>query len=238
MAKVKGSRQDQLVIKSHRPVRGGVISFLWILVTAILMILAMFWGRHLEKRQQLLLPEERQQLSAAISKVAAMEQEQRVDRLALEESRQAIRALEEKIYALKKVVAFYRSIMEPEKGKLGLSIRDPELEVMSGGRVRLKWMLTQVSKKQPLISGKVEVRLLGAGGQEQTALSLKDLVGDALDSQFKFRYFQKYSVDFEVPDDLSIRQIEIIAQTEGKKVQKASRIIDWVEPERIADVAK
>ncbi len=238
MAKVKGSKQEQLVLKPHRPLRGWLVSILWLVAAVILIASAVFFGRYQERQAQMLDSAERQRLSNALSKVAVMEQDQRVDRLALEDSRQAIKALEEKVYELNKALSFYRSIMEPEEGKKGLQVTNLELESLPGDRVRLSWILAQVGRKQSLITGNVEVRLHGNGASQQTMLSLKELVGEDLNSQFKFRYFQKFSVDFDIPVDYSVHEIEVYAQTEGKKVQTVSRKLNWVEPERVADVAE
>lgn len=238
MAKVKGSKHEQLVLKPHRPLRDWLIGILWVVAAVILIASAVFFGRYQERQAQMLDSAERQRLYNTLSKVAVMEQDQRVDRLALEDSRQAIKELEEKVYELNKALSFYRSIMEPEEGKIGLQVTNLELESLPGDRMRLSWILAQVGRKQSLITGHVEVRLHGNGASQQTMLSLKELVGKDLNSQFKFRYFQKFSVDFEIPVDYSAHEIEIYAQTEGKKVQTVSRKLNWVAPERVADVAQ
>ena len=226
------------MLKVHRPLRGGLVWVLWFAVAVVLLFVAVYFGRYQERQAQILDPVGRQQLSAAVGKITAMERDQMVARLTLEESRQAIKNLEEKVYELNKAVSFYRSIMEPEDGKMGLQIRNLELQSLPGNRVRLSWMLAQVGKKRSVVEGNVEVRLFGSGESQQTMLSLKDLVGEELNSKFKFRYFQNYSVDFEIPVDYSMHEVEIYAQTEGKKVQTVSSKIDWIVPERVADVAE
>ncbi len=226
------------MLKPYRPLRGRLVWVLWFAVAVVLLFVAVYFGRYQERQTQILDPAGRQQLSAAVGKITAMERDQMVDRLTLEESRQAIKNLEEKVYELNKAVSFYRSIMEPEDGKIGLRIRNLELQSLPGNRVRLSWMLAQVGKKRSVVEGNVEVRLFGASESQQTMLSLTDLVGEELNSKFKFRYFQNYSIDFEIPADYSMHEVEIHAQTEGKKVQTVSSKIDWIMPERVADVAE
>lgn len=238
MAKVRGSKQESMVVKPHRPLRQWFFLSITTLVMISLMSISFLLGRHHEKGRQLLNPEERQQLQLAISKMAAMERDNMVDRLAVDSSRQTIRALEAQVQQLNKSVSFYRSIMEPENGVLGLHIQSLNVERSTRDRYRMKWVLAQLGKQDALIQGDVDIRLRGVGEGEEKVLSLKDLAKQELNTNFRFRYFQNFSAEVRIPDDFVVAKVEVLAQANGKKVQAVSREFDWVVQETFANVGE
>lgn len=227
-----------MVVKPHRPLRQWFFLSATVLVMISLVSVSFLLGRHHERGRQLLDPEERQQLQMALSKVAAMERDNMVDRLAVESSRQTIQALETQVQQLNKSVAFYRSIMEPENGALGLHIQSLNVERSTRDRYRMKWVLAQLGKQDALIQGDVDIRLRGIGEGQEKVLSLKDLAKQELNTRFKFRYFQNFSTEVQIPDDFAVAKVEVLAESNGKKVQAVSREFDWVVQETFANVGE
>lgn len=238
MARVRGSKQESLVVKPHRPLRYrlflvGLTAF----VVAALSI-SFLLGRQYERDLQQLAPGKRQQLEIALRKVTALERDRKVDKLAVETSRQTIKELELEASQLNKAVAFYRSVMAPESAASGLQVHDLGVEQLGQRRYRVAWVLAQVSKTNDLIQGKVQVNFAVTGGDGQRVLSLNEIAETEPNAGFKFRYFQHFNAVVNISNDLVVDKIEVVAESSGRNVQTVSREFDWLIQEKLADVGE
>lgn len=238
MARVRGSKQEKLLVKPHRPLR-RVGWFLALLLLILAALAASFLaGRQHERQMQMVTPGERQQLERLQRQIAAMERDQQVDLLAVETSRKSIEALEQEISQLNKSITFYRSIMEPQNGSRGLQVHNLGLERIGSGRYRVNWVLAQVGKSKKVIEGRSDLSFSGISGSEKRVLSLKEVAETEVNTSFKFRYFQHFDAVVNIPEEMQVVSVEVTAQSNGKDAQVVSREFEWVVQETLADVGE
>lgn len=153
-----------------------------------------------------------------------------LEKHAVENVRQENLHLQNKVSELEEAVAFYKGIMDPQKDDKGLRIDKINLESTADPqRIRYKLVLTQVADNLSYVSGRVTVKLLGMENGKKTELSLESISEDfdAKGAKFKFRYFQNLSGELLLPKGFMPEQIEIVAQSEGRKAMRLERRFDW-----------
>lgn len=153
-----------------------------------------------------------------------------LEKHAVENVRQENLLLQNKVSELEEAVAFYKGIMDPQKGDKGLRIDKVNLEATTDPqRIRYKVVLTQVADNLSYVSGRVTIKLLGMDKGKKSELSLDNISEDfdAKGAKFKFRYFQNLSGELLLPKGFMPEQIEIVAQSEGRKAMRLERRFDW-----------
>jgi len=239
MAKVKGSKQDYLVLKPHRPVRKVVLGVFGFLFFVGVLVLCFGLGQQYERDLQILAPGQRAQLESLREKVVTLERDRLVDQVAIENARGSLKTLEVQVAQQNKAIAFYRSIMAPESIEKGLHVQRLDVEKLGeAGKYRLDWVVSQVGKNDKYVQGKTSLQLTGISAGERRVLSLKELADDIPSLAFKLRYFQSFSVEVVVPDDIEIKAIEVFAESSMPGAQDISREFEWVNQETIADVGQ
>lgn len=238
MARVRGSKQENLVLKPHRPMRRIGYAVGLFLVVSLALGMSFMMGRQHEANRLSLSPEQQQQLVVVKSKLAALKRDRKVDQLALETSRKTIEELSAEISQLKKSVAFYRSIMEPGNSPPGLQVHDLGVEHLGQMRYRVNWVLAQVGKSKGTIGGVVKVNFWGASADEKRVLSLKNIAEDEIQNNFKFRYLQHFNAVVHIPEGFIVEKIEVVVESTGKNPMTVTREFDWVTQETLADVGE
>jgi hypothetical protein len=80
----------------------------------------------------------------------------------------------------------------------------------------------------------------GLDSGEKKALSVATLTED-MDpdgARFKFRYFQDVSGELEMPPGFIPEQIEVIAESSGRKAMRLEKKFDWILEEVKSDVGQ
>lgn len=237
MVQVKGSKQHGLVIKQHQPMQrfvwfaGGMLSI------AVVWLLGFLFGQYYEREQQLLSPDgqlSREQLEV---RATELEQDLLVGQVALESARKSLSEKQQKIQQLERAVSFYKGVMAPEDGKHGLRVERFGVGGTSKKSVfDLRWSLIQAGKNSSYLSGEAGLELIGKLAGSEKVLSLKDVVKEVPNLKFKFRYFQNFSVQVELPDQFVVEKVALTATSRGKRAQSTSRQFDWVVQEMLVDV--
>ena len=237
MGRVKGSKQHSMVLKHHEPYKRWLV-VAGILVAVVLVAVAAFWGgQQYEREAQKFKPGGEIELKQLHEQIAELEQGHVIDRTALENARLTLQEKEELIQQLDKSLTFYKGIMAPENNARGLQVDRLGVEKGdSDGYFRIKWVLTQVGKNTAFLSGDVNLEIIGTQAGKEKVLPLGDvMVGDS-NLKFKFRYFQSFAVDVELPDQFQAAQVRIEASTSGNKPQGVVEQYDWLVQEIVSDV--
>jgi hypothetical protein len=237
MAKVRGSIQDKLVVKSHRPWRGVVSFLVLLLIGAVLGAGGFVSGLYYEATMQAIGPSERATLRAVEQQVMTLERDRIVDKVAVESSRKAIKEMEEQLHRMGKEIAFYKSVMSPESDVKGLHVQG--LDISRGAQANeytISWVMTQVGRNDAFLAGATSLRLVGSTAGVPGVLKMSDVAEQKGKVKFKLRYFQNVSMDIVVPPEFVVEKIEIAAQTDGKKPQSITREFDWIIQEALVDV--
>lgn len=164
-----------------------------------------------------------------------------LEKQATERVRQENLQLQNRVSELEEAVTFYKGIMAPRNNDKGLRIEKATVEATKDpNRFRYKVVLTQVADNQSHVQGRVQISLHGLENGEKKALSVATLTNDMEPdgARFKFRYFQDVSGELEIPAGFIPEQIEVIAQSTGRKAMRLEKKFDWILEEVKSDVGQ
>lgn len=241
MAVVKGSQQDQLIIRQYRPWERFRRFLYTVLFIAAVGMGGYFGGVYdsMNRIQQLTtardtlqsaLQDAERTITNLTQRVGVLEKGGQVDRKATEGIRQTVKELKAQISTLEEEVAFYKGIMAPSANDKGLRISKAEiLPQDSAGKFRYSIMMTQVADNSSYITGLAAVNFIGLKGTEKVILPLRDFDSNVTDLgvKFRFRYFQEVAGDITLPADFVPQQVQVVLQSTGGKAQRVEQTIDW-----------
>lgn len=237
MARVRGSKQHSMVIKPHQPYKRWLMALAAFVCALAVCVVGFLFGQSYQRHEQRLQPDGQLMIAQLQDQIAVLEQGRLVDQGAVNSIRLALEEKERQIEKLKKNLAFYKGVMAPEKNASGLQIDRLGIEKTAELQSFLvKWVLTQVGKNTGYLSGDVTLEITGKQAGLEKVLSLKDVVSEMPNLKFKFRYFQSFSVQVELPEDFVAEKAVLSAISKGAKAQNVSQQYDWVVQETVDDV--
>ena len=247
-----GSSDPKMILVANKP---GLTGWQWLLRFLILMVVAvscLVLGYYLGIRNEIAIIQERtdlkhnqhelqQQLVDIQGKAAIHKHGSEVERRASERLRQENILLQNRVSDLEEAVSFYKSIMVPQKGNKGLKVERMEIAgTYQPGRYKFKLVLTQVADNSAHISGKVKLNLLGIREGKKQSLPFGSISSDieSEGAKFKFRYFQDVKGEIVIPGDFLPEQVEVIAESKGRKATRLEKRFDWNVQEVVNNVGK
>lgn len=241
MARVKGSKQENLVVVPHTPFQ-GLINRVLVIVVIIAAATAGYWyGQNqgfkirdkavaLVEQLQDSFKDNTLRLQEAKLRVATLEKGSEVDQKANEDIRQIVKGLKDQVASLQEEVALYKGIMTPSLSVGGLTIQELSIDPTADPRrYRLKIMLTQVGENKSFVQGFAGVSVIGVQEGKKVALLFKDLSDQitTTDIRFRYRYFQDIKGEIKFPDNFSPEQIYVVAQSSGRNASRVEKYFDW-----------
>ncbi|MAY00514.1 MAG: hypothetical protein CMI08_15190 [Oceanospirillaceae bacterium] len=242
MAVVKGSHQENLIIRQYRPWERFRRTMYLLIFIVIVGVGGYFGGIYGSTNQIKQLSGERDKLNDALveanqtintltQRVNVLEKGGEVDRKATEGIRQTVKELKAQIATLEEEVAFYKGIMAPSSNDKGLRISKVDILPVQDveGRFRYSIMMTQVADNSSYISGLAAVNFIGVRNSEKVILPLRDLDSNITDLgvKFRFRYFQEVAGDIVLPAGFVPEQVQVVLQSTGNKAQRVEETIEW-----------
>lgn len=186
----------------------------------------------------------RQQLSS-------LESSANLDKVALDNVRQTILLLRERISLLEEDVLFYKQIMSPDNAETGLVIGRLDLEATAALDVfRYKLEFKQQGNNEHMLSGHVNIDIQGQRNGIPVSLPLTELstaeestveepsAVEKVDIALEFRYFQNIEGELVLPTGFTPGKVQIVAVAwiagaeEPKTVRKS---FGWVVRKRNQD---
>lgn len=248
-----GSPDPQLILVPYRPGQRAKRIVLWSLTLLLTAALCFTAGYYRGIRQNLHMVEQRTEMRGEITQLQAqlkqLQEDAAIHRHGNELERQASErvrkeniVLQDRVSELEEAVAFYKGIMAPEGNEKGLRIERFELSrTASIKRFRYKVVMTQVADNGNYIKGNVKMNLLGTrqGSRESIPFDkvAKDWAGGD-GALFNFRFFQDIGGELVIPDEFVPEQVEVIAQSKGRKAVRLERRFEWKLNEVLSDVGK
>jgi hypothetical protein len=242
MPVVKGSKQEQLIVVPHRPRRA-----FWLRCACVVALLVTGGGAYLYgfttgARENGNARGERDELRGTVAeleqdnavlrgRLLSLEQTGSVDQQALDNVRQTIVALREKISQLEEDVLFYKQIMSPENAESGLVIGQLDLVATdTPGTIRYKMELKQQGNNENLITGHANINVLGMRDYEEVSIPLHELSQSHPEKNIRlqFRYFQNIEGQLVLPDDFEPVKVQILAVAEGKNKKNVQKSFGWL----------
>ena len=171
------------------------------------------------------------QLNILQQELTNSEQANAVDRQALEEVQGTIINLRETIAQLEEDVLYYKQIMSPENTETGLMIGQLDLlQTDLQNRIRYRLELRQAGNNDNLVSGYVNVNILGTRYRQEISMPLRSLAveEDQLDIKLQFRYFQNIQGELILPDGFLPLGVQILAVDEGNNGKTIQKSFAWL----------
>jgi hypothetical protein len=212
---VDSKRTEFLIFRAWKlRLVAGVLSFAMVATGWILYQLGTAQGSgHADNGGVAELRAERDRLRGRLSELEArnaelerqlvlVERSRQIDAEAYAVFNQEHSGLYDEILGLREELAFYRGILSPDEGKIGLQAQDFDVKPMEGlGSYRFSLVLTQAGGKEQVARGSVRLVLEGREDGVPRQLDLKELTpnGEA-DIAYRFRYFQNLAGDLQLPE--------------------------------------
>lgn len=239
---VKGSKQLKMIVLPYRPWRKTLACLGILLLVAATGGGFYFYGYSegvfingdaRQERDELIVQVDvmSSQLNILQQELTNSEQANAVDRQALEEVQGTIINLRETIAQLEEDVLYYKQIMSPENTETGLMIGQLDLlQTDLQNRIRYRLELRQAGNNDNLVSGYVNVNILGTRDRQEISMPLRSLAveEDQLDIKLQFRYFQNIQGELILPDGFLPLGVQILAVDEGNNGKTIQKSFAWL----------
>lgn len=152
--------------------------------------------------------------------IAVYENASRVDQLAVKNTQNDLKALQDKLLQTGKELEFYRRIVSPGN-------RDDELRI-EGLRIQgqqLALTLSQGIGRDATIQANAKIRFSGRLHGKKKVFTLQDVDREKRGKlEFSFRYFQTAISDIKFPDGFKLENVKVTAAPDTKGAKQISRV--------------
>jgi hypothetical protein len=164
-----------------------------------------------------------------------------IDAAALEMVRLDLASQQETIAELERGIKFYKSLMAPGELQQGLSIRSidiiPEDEP---GHYQFRVLVQQSTRKHQLLTGSLNVWVVGEMDGKVTRFDLSALSEDAPNAniRLRFKYFQSIDIELVLPAGFTPQLVQISAKSTAPHRSEISEEFPWSVQEKISHVGQ
>ncbi len=161
-------------------------------------------------------------------KVAHITRSTQVELQVVEQTKQMLHEKEMQILKLTEELVFYRSLLSPEKAKVGLEIRNFSLRSVGISEYSYDFLLTQSSLSKQGAKGEINVTIDGKQDGEMHRIEVSDIEDVTRGSiPYSFKYFQRLNGVFELPKNFEPKKILVEVQPESKQKQPIQMSYSW-----------
>ena len=164
-----------------------------------------------------------------------------IDEVALELVRQELAAQLETIAELDKGIRFYKSLMAPEEVAEGLSVRSIDLKPgPDERRYQFRILVQQSARKHELLTGTLNIELIGTVNGEDVEYNLTDLSEQVPNAgiRLRFKYFQAIEGELELPRGFTPKLVRASAQSKKPRRAEFSKEFAWSVQEKLSHVGQ
>ncbi len=215
------SETQRLVVKPHAP-RRAVLVWAGTLVGALLCLAGTFEaGRMLAgysvisaERERLALNAEVNALAAKLrateSRLATAEVARRVDHEAETQVEKSLAELQARLGEATQELAFYRSVVNPSDGILGMRVQRLRVQpALAPRHYRIRLVLVQAARQDAITAATADFTVEGLQGGHAASLPLSEIGTSSRVLNFSFRYFQELETEIELPADFVPQNVQI-----------------------------
>jgi len=228
-------KSGSLVVRQHSIWRGRLVQLGLVLGIAALSVGLYYFGQYRAGHNLLQSSELQAKLEASISelqadkavlrdRIAVIEQTTEVDKQAYLQVKEDLRKLQQENLELREEVSFYRGIVAPRESSGGIRVDSFKIEKANDkGLFHYKFVLTQVLKNHRSTRGQVKIKIHGIEKGKPKKLDFtKVSANNTKRLDFKFRYFQKFDGDIQIPAGFTPREVKLEVHPFKRKIVKAS----------------
>jgi hypothetical protein len=215
------SENQQLIVTTHAPRRAVL---LW--AGAVLGTLLGVWGTFEAGRMLAgysVISAAREQLAqrAAIrdltaklhdaeTRLATSEVARRVDHEAEAQVEKSLAELQARLGEATQELAFYRSVVNPSDGVLGMRVQRLRVQpALAPRHYRVRLVLMQAARQEVVTAATADFTVEGLRGGHAASLPLSEIGTSSRVLNFSFRYFQELETEIELPEDFVPQNIEV-----------------------------
>lgn len=195
----------------------------WMLLAFVLVgisvVSAYFIGREVWTQQNELLQQQQATLNQQITQLQHAQRQQQILQVDLNVQRRANEVMQKELAVLQvnqveleKQIGFYRKVLAPEDTYTGAWVDRFAIENAAGkNRYRFRLVLVHEQKAKRFVRGESKLQLIGIDREgNNVQLNLLDLLEKPKESlAFSFRFFQSFSLEFQLPEGVVVERIEI-----------------------------
>ena len=155
-----------------------------------------------------------------------------IDREAHNVVKKALASKQQEILGLKEELAFYRSLVAPEKMERQLNIQSMFLvqDDTDSQVFQYKLTLTQRNQNGRLAKGKADIRVAGQYKSQEVTYALSDLsLNKEENINFRFKYFQSFDGSLRFVKGFDPDYLTVIITPEGKRLKGVRKTFKWTE---------
>lgn len=236
---VRRPKMKTLVVRHHNPIRMALV-----VVGLIAAAVGTGWGLfeygrarsgldfNAMREETQLLSDHNDDMQRTINDLkeekAVLERSQQIEQEAYKQLEGTVSGLQEEISELKSELAFYRSIVSPTDAGGGLRVQTFELSHLGLERsYRYKLVLTQVLKNDTVVRGRAEVNIEGSQNGRMAVISLNQLDPGKSDFEFRFKYFQSFEGNFQLPAGFSPQRVTVKVSPRESRFQPFEKAFNW-----------
>jgi hypothetical protein len=250
MSKVKGSRQYPMKVVPHRPYYRAFSLLIYITLFVVAVLTSGYLGHYKGIKTSYRLATESQELKRLyadkkneadklLQEVTNLKLGTQVDRKAEEDTHSEMVMLKARVAELEQETAFYRGLMRPNADDSGLTIGTLDIvKTSTPRRYEYKLVIQQLGAQHQLVKGYVEFTIVGrqipdiAGETKPVTqeIALKDVSKDVSEVliPLRFKYFQRFEGELDLPIKFEPESIEIKATPDGKDSAMVEKKFNWL----------
>ncbi len=212
---------QQLVVKRHAP-RRAVLLWTGTVLGTLLGIWGTFEaGRMLAGYSVISAARERIAQSGEIAdlrsklrdteaRLATAEVARRVDHEAEAQVEKSLAELQSRLGEATQELAFYRSVVNPNDGALGMRVQRLRVQpALAPRHYRVRLVLMQAARQEAVTAATADFTVDGLRGGHATSLPLSEIGTSSRVLNFSFRYFQELETEIELPADFVPQNIQV-----------------------------
>jgi hypothetical protein len=212
---------QRLVVKPHAP-RRTVLVWAATLVGVVLCLAGTFEAGRLlagysvisAERERLARDAEIAALTAKLreteSRLATAEVARRVDHEAETQVEKSLAELQARLGEATQELAFYRSVVNPSDGILGMRVQRLRVQpALAPRHYRVRLVLVQAARQDAVTAATADFTVEGLQGGHAASLPLSEIGTSSRVLNFSFRYFQELETEIELPADFVPQSVQI-----------------------------
>ena len=212
---------QQLIVTPHAPRRAIFIRTAVVVGAVVGLAGALEAGRMLAgysvlqaERERLARTAEIRSLAAKLhdteARLATSEVARRVDHEAEVQVEKSLAELQARLGEATQELAFYRSVLSPSDGNLGMRVQRLRIQpALAPRRYRVRLVLVQAARQDAVTAATADFTVVGVRGGHEASLPLSEIGTASRVLNFSFRYFQELETEIELPADFVPQSVEI-----------------------------
>ena len=212
---------QRLVVTRHAPRRAVLVGAGMVLAGLLALWGTFEAGRMLAgysvisaARERLALNAQLRELGAKLheteSRLATAEVARRVDHEAETQVEKSLTELQARLGEVTQELAFYRSVVSPNEGILGMRVQRLRVQpALAPRHFRVRVVLAQAARQEGITSATADLTVEGVRAGQSVSLPLSEIGTSSRVLNFSFRYFQEVETEIELPADFLPQTVEV-----------------------------